>query len=733
MADPKMNNVPVLLLNSGVAMLDYRVPPGVSAPPGTIVRAPIGPRQVMGVVWDHHLDDGHQDFDEKKLRPVQPIADAPMIPQGLRRLIDWTADYYVSNPAMVLKMAMPVLDALSPDMQVPEYQLAGDATGDDSKGRITEGRLQAITAIGDHQGTVRELTIRANVSEAVIRGMIKTGLLIPADPMPDHALPTPDPDFDAPTLSAEQQAVANELVAAVESQAFAPLVLHGVTGSGKTETYFEAVAAALRAGRQVMILLPEIALTEPFVDRFVTRFGVEPMVWHSDMRHAERRRGWRAIASGEARVVMGARSALYLPFPQLGLIVVDEAHEMSFKQQDGVTYHARDVAVMRARMEGCTVILASATPALETRVQVAKGHYRQLDLPSRFGGATMPEIAAIDLLADPPMRGTWLAPALVNAMTETLARGEQVLLFLNRRGYAPLTLCRHCGHRCQCPNCSAWMVEHRRTHRLLCHHCGHVEPVPTHCPECNEADSLVACGPGVERIAEEAGRLFPDATIVQATSDTLSSPAKAQAFVHRMESGEINVVVGTQLITKGYHFPELTLVGVVDADLGLQGRGFAGGRAQFPAVSHRLRGRAGRGEKPGKVFIQTHDPKVPVIRALVSGDEARFYREETEMRRLAMAPPFGRFVAIVISSEDADEATALAKTIGRAAPHVKGMQVFGPAPAPLAKLRTRYRHRLLVHAERQVPVQRVVRDWLGGVFVPKGCRVGVDVDPYSFM
>jgi primosomal protein N' (replication factor Y) len=405
---------------------------------------------------------------------------------------------------------------------------------------------------------------------------------------------------------------------------------------------------------------------------------------------------------------------------------------MSFKQQDGVTYHARDVAVMRARMEDCPVILASATPALETRVQVAKGHYRQLELPSRFGGATMPDIAAIDLLQDPPVRGTWLAPTLVRAMEETLGRGEQVLLFLNRRGYAPLTLCRHCGHRCQCPNCSAWMVEHRRTHRLLCHHCGHVEMVPQHCPECGEVDQLVACGPGVERIAEEAERLFPDAKVVQATSDTLSSPAKAQAFVHRMESGEIDIVVGTQLITKGYHFPELTLVGVVDADLGLQGGDLRAAERSFQQIAQ-VAGRAGRGSKPGRVFVQTHDPQASVIRALVSGDEHRFYREETEMRRLAGAPPFGRFVAIIISSEEADEATAVAKSIARAAPHVPGMQVFGPAPAPLAKLRARYRHRLLVHAERSVPVQRVVREWLGRVRIPKGCRVGVDVDPYSFM
>ena len=476
-------------------------------------------------------------------------------------------------------------------------------------------------------------------------------------------------------------------------------MLDGVTGSGKTEVYFEAVAQALRDGRQALVLLPEIALTEPFLQRFHARFGCEPVAWHSGLRSTQRRRAWRAISSGEARVVVGARSALFLPYAALGLIVVDEAHETSFKQEEGVHYHARDVAVMRGKFEGCPVILASATPAIETRQQVTLGRYAELQLPSRFGLAELPAIEAIDLIANPPERGRWLAPKLVKAMRETLDRREQVLLFLNRRGYAPLTLCRTCGHRFQCPNCTAWMVEHRLTRRLACHHCGHAEPTPRACPECKAEDSLVACGPGVERIADEVIALFPDAKTAVVTSDTIWSPAKAAEFVARMDAGDIDVVVGTQLVTKGYHFPNLTLVGCVDADLGLEGGDLRAAERTFQQI-RQAAGRAGRGEKPGQVYIQTHSPTSPVMRALVTGDADAFYAAETEARREANAPPFGRYAAIVVSSEDQPAALETARLIGRAAPEVDGMATYGPAPAPLAMLRGRHRFRLLVHARQ---------------------------------
>ncbi|HEY0326746.1 MAG TPA: primosomal protein N', partial [Allosphingosinicella sp.] len=416
----------------------------------------------------------------------------------------------------------------------------------------------------------------------------------------------------------------------------------------------------------------------------------------------------------------------------LGLIAVDEAHETSFKQEDGVHYHARDVAVMRAKLEEVPVILASATPAIESRHQVTLGVYKELKLPERFGGAEMPAIEPLNLVSDPPIRGRWLAPRLVEELERNLEAGEQSLLFLNRRGYAPLTLCRHCGHRFQCPNCTAWMVEHRFTARLACHHCGYMTPVPKACPECHEEESLVACGPGVERIADEVAALFPEARTAVVTSDTIWSPAKAAEFVARMESGEVDIVVGTQLVTKGYHFPNLTLVGVVDADLGLSGGDLRAAERTFQQI-RQVSGRAGRGEKPGRVFIQSHDPDAPVIDALVRGDVEGFYDAETDARREAAMPPFGRLAAIIVSSEKEADAKEAAARIGRAAPSVDNMIVLGPAPAPLAMLRGRHRLRLLVHASRSIPLQDIVREWLGGVEWPKSVRVAVDVDPYSFL
>ena len=722
-----MTRARVLLLNAALGPLDYRVPHGMTVEPGSIVVAPLGPRQLTGVVWEAERMPSDAEVGDNRLRPLVAVHDVPPLPAALRRLIEWTADYYLSPPAAVLRMALASASALEGGRTVIEYRATG-RTPD----RMTPQREQALERIGERQGLIRELALAANVSDAVIRGLVKAGAIEAVEVALDSPYPPPDPNHGPPTLSEEQDVAASTLAAAVDAQAFAPFVLDGVTGSGKTEVYFEAIAQALRDDRQTLVLLPEIALTEPFLKRFIARFGEAPVAWHSDLRQSQRRRAWRAIATGEAKVTVGARSALFLPYRKLGLIVVDEAHESSFKQEDGVQYHARDVAVMRGLLEKIPVILASATPAIETRHQVALGRYAELKLPSRFGAAVMPTIEALDLITDPPERGRWLAPTLVKAMNATLEKGEQSLLFLNRRGYAPLTLCRHCGHRFQCPNCTAWMVEHRLVSRLQCHHCGHMMPPPRACPECKEEDSLVACGPGVERIADEVRALFPDARTAIVTSDTLWSPAKAAEFVARMEDGEIDIVVGTQLVTKGYHFPNLTLVGVIDADLGLDGGDLRAAERSFQQIAQ-VSGRAGRGEKPGHVYVQTHSPDAPVIRALVSGDAESFYAAETESRRDAGAPPFGRFAAIIVSAEDSRAATETARLIGRSAPAVEGMLVYGPAPAPLAMLRGRHRQRLLVHARRALDVQDVIRAWLGALDWPRSVRVAVDVDPYSFL
>lgn len=717
----------VLVLNSALGPLDYRVPHGLAVEPGSIVVAPLGPRQLLGVVWEPERMPSDTEVGDNRLRPLLGVADAPPLPDALRRLIEWTADYYLAPPAAVVRMALSSTSALEGARTVTEYRVTGHVPD-----RLTPQRAQALERIGDRQGLIRELATMADVSDAVIRGLVKNGAIEGVEVDIDNPFPLPDPDHHRPVLSEDQRAAADILVAGVTSHSFQPVLLDGVTGSGKTEVYFEAVAQAVSEGRQVLVLLPEIALTEPFLKRFHDRFGCEPVAWHSGLRSSQRRRAWRAIASGQGLVTVGARSALFLPYRNLGLIVVDEAHETSFKQEDGVHYHARDVAVMRGKFEPCPVILASATPAIETRQQVALGRYTEVKLPGRFGPAQMPSIEAIDLIQDPPERGRWIAPKLVAAMKETLEKREQSLLYLNRRGYAPLTLCRTCGHRFQCPNCTAWMVEHRLVRRLACHHCGHILPTPRACPECDGEDTLVACGPGVERIADEATALFPEAKIAVVTSDTIWSPAKAAEFVGRMEAGDIDIVVGTQLITKGYHFPNLTLVGVIDADLGLDGGDLRAAERTFQQI-RQVSGRAGRGAKPGHVFIQTHSPKAQVMQALVTGDAEAFYAAETEARRDADAPPFGRYAAIIVSSEDQGAAQSTANAIARAAPKVDGMHVFGPAPAPLAMLRGRHRYRLLVHARRALAVQDVIREWLGGLEWSAKVRVAVDVDPYSFL
>lgn len=723
----KMNRVRLLVLNAALGPLDYRLPEGAHAPAGSVVVAPLGPRKVMGIVWDEGRLPGEQIAFER-LRPILEVLPVPPLPAPLRRLIEWTADYYCAPLASVARMALSSGGALGGPATMTEYRL----TGAEASGRLTAQRKTALEKLAGEQGTMRELAATAGVSEGVLRGMAGAGLLEPVTVAIDRPYPPANPDHAPPDLSPAQSAVAARLVGAVEARAFAPFLLDGVTGSGKTETYFEPVAEAIRAGAQVLVLLPEIALTENFLARFEARFGAKPVLWHSSLKSTERRRAWRAIAHGEAQVVVGARSALFLPYAKLGLIVVDEAHEISFKQDDGVRYNARDVAVMRARFEGVPVVLASATPALESLHMAAQGIYEKLGLPARFGGATLPDVRLVNLTEEKPGSGRWLAGPLIEALRDRLGKGEQSLLFLNRRGYAPLTLCRNCGHRFKCPSCSAWLVEHRLSSRLACHHCGFETRVPQACPECGESDCLVACGPGVERIADEVRDLFPEARLALATSDTLSSPDRAAEFIAMVEARAVDIIIGTQLVTKGFHFPDLTLVGVVDADLGLEGGDLRAGERTFSQIAQ-VAGRAGRGAKPGEVLIQTRHPDAPVIAALASGDRDGFYAAETQGRRDAGAPPFGRWAAIILSSEDEKEAREAAHRLGDVRPRLADVQILGPAPAPMALLRGRYRYRFLVNARRSANLQAMLRDWIGAVQFAPGVRVGVDVDPYSFV
>jgi primosomal protein N' (replication factor Y) (superfamily II helicase) len=599
--------------------------------------------------------------------------------------------------------------------------------------RLTPPRQRVLDVLARQEPRLAaDLLREAQVSAAVLRGMTEAGLVTTELSAPGSPFLPPDPDYPGPALSPLQQPVAAALCDAVSARGFSVTLVDGVTGSGKTEVYLEAVAACLRTGRQALVMLPEIALSSQWIERFQRRFGVAPAVWHSDLPSRVRKVTWQAVAEGTAPVVVGARSALFLPFPDLGLVVVDEEHEAAFKQQDGVVYNARDMAVVRARLSGCPAVLVSATPSLETVANVEAGRYAHLRLNSRHAGASLPKISLIDLRETPADRGRFLAPPLIQAVRETLARGEQAMLFLNRRGYAPLTLCRACGHRMQCPNCTAWLVEHRTRSQLLCHHCGHTIPIPSECPVCKVKDSLTPVGPGIERITEEAALVFPEARRMIMASDTIAGPHAAAAAAHAIEAREVDLIIGTQLVAKGWHFPHLTFVGVVDADLGLAG-GELRASERTVQLLHQVAGRAGRAEAPGQVMLQTFIPEHPVMQALLQGDLDAFMESEAESRRDGEWPPYGRLAAVIVSADTAIMADTVARDLGWAAPRGDGIVVLGPAPAPMALLRGRHRRRLLLKVRRDVAVQPILRAWLASVRVPAGGRVDVDVDPISFL
>jgi primosomal protein N' (replication factor Y) len=719
---------------------DYRVPVGLTPEPGDLVLVPLNKREEVGVVWDGQgvvVAGDAKPVSENRLRSIIAVIDTPPMRQDIRRLIDWIAAYTLSPPGEVMRMALRVL---RPDSAPPFgwRRAVGDGAEGDSareagKIRITDARRRVLEKLAvTEPRTTAELAQEAGVSAAVIRGMGDVGLLLTTPIPAAEPFRPPDPSHPGPELSLDQETAAATLRRSVADRAFSVILLDGVTGSGKTEVYLEAIAQALREGRQALVLLPEIALSSQWLARFERRFGVAPAVWHSDLASRVRRTTWRAVAEGRAHVVVGARSALFLPFPDLGCIIVDEEHETAFKQEEGIVYHARDMAVVRARFCAAPAILVSATPSLETVANVEAGRYRHLHLPTRHGGAVMPKIEAIDLREDVPERGHFLAPKLIAAIRDTIGRGEQAMLFLNRRGYAPLTLCRRCGHRMECPNCTAWLVEHRARRELRCHHCGHSVPIPEKCPSCEAVNSLAAVGPGVERITEEAGELFPEARRLVMASDTMPGPNAAAEAARAIEAREVDLIIGTQIVAKGWHFPHLTLVGVVDADLGLAG-GDLRAAERTVQLLHQVAGRAGRAEAPGLVLLQTFSPEHPVMQALVQGDLAEFMASEAAVRRPGHWPPYGRLAALIVSADSAGAADALARELGVAAPHAEGVTVLGPAPAPLAILRGRHRRRLLLKTRRDIAVQPILRNWLGQVAVPRGGRVDVDVDPVSFL
>jgi len=685
-----------------------------------------GPRRAIGTVWGEGGDSG---LESSRIKDIESVLHLPDLPEANRRLVDWISSYCLAPQGAVLKMAMSVPSVFDPPKPITLYELADEMP----EIRLTGARTRVIEMMRDHPARpASDLARDAGVSTGVIKGLADAGALRRISVEPGGVWPKPDPDLPGPGLSGQQRLAADDMVAKVGEKEFSVTLLDGVTGSGKTEVYFEAIAECLRQGRQAMVLLPEIALSTQWLGRFERRFGVQPAVWHSDLTMARRRDTWRAVADGKIPVLVGARSALHLPFPDPGLVIVDEEHDQSFKQEEGVIYNARDMAVIRGRLSSCPVMLASATPSLETVTNVQEGRYDILRLPERHGAAELPTIKLVDMLKNSPGRQRWISPPLEGAIRETLERGEQALLFLNRRGYAPLTLCDSCGHRLECPNCSAWLVEHRFSKRLECHHCGYNLRRPDDCPECGSSDSFKACGPGVERLAEEVEAILPEARMEIVTSDNVYGPAAASAFVDRVTSGETNLIIGTQIVAKGYHFPKLTLVGVVDADLGLEGGDLRAAERTYQLL-HQVAGRAGREGNTGRVLIQTANVDSPVIDALARGDRDGFLEAESQMREMSRMPPFGRLAALILSGMDDVVVDRFCGELARVAPRMDGVLVLGPAPAPLALLRGRHRRRFLVKADKKISLQKLIPQWLAQVKAPSNVRVQIDIDPVSFM
>lgn len=724
--ESKMKICSVLVTSPVDKAYDYLIPEGVELGVGDYVTVPLGARAVHGVVW---AVGGVGDVAISKMKSVIQKHDVPPMDSVQRNFIDWVATYNMERRGAVLKMALSVPQALDPPEPMTGYVLMNTTKALSPQGRgLGEGVLE--------DGLPRrlsEITKLTGLSSSKIKTMVKHGILEVVDIFAKAPCSHPNPHFAPKNLSVEQEQAAQKINVRIDKGGFETFLLDGVTGSGKTEVYFESIAKIISEKRgQVLILMPEIALSNSFIRRFAERFGVKPALWHSSLTPAQRRLTWRSIVLGHTKVVVGARSALFLPYADLRMIVVDEEHDPAFKQEDVTIYNARDMAIVRAHQSLIPVILSSATPSLETMHNAWEGRYSLLNLPDRFGGASKPDIKIIDLRIDKPARQHFMSPTLIDEVAKTIAAKEQSLLFLNRRGFAPLTLCRTCGHRMECPKCTAWMVEHRRTHNLQCHHCGFSMKIPAECPKCHDKDSLVACGPGVERIAEEVKEYFPEARTMILASDITDTHDKLIKALDSIKNGEVDIIIGTQIIAKGHHFPKITCVGIIDADLGLSGGDLRATERSFQLL-HQVAGRAGREHLKGRVLLQTYNAEQRVMQMIAADDRDKFLEVEASERQQAKMPPFSRLAALVITGKNEIQTRDIAMMIGRAAPRADGVQVLGPAPAQMYRIRGQYRQRILIRAEKNLNIQKWIAEWLQSVKIPSSVRVVIDIDPQNFL
>lgn len=709
-------------------VFDYRYPLNVPLQPGSIVQIPFGKRDLYGVV---SVLKNKTSTPPHKIKDVISVVTWCALKEQDLAFLKWMSDYTMIPKGLVLKMFLSSPMAFEPEKPLYAYKISKDFSGSlTDKQRLVvkwfKGKTTAYSSADIQKG--------AGVSAAIVKGTLGKGalILVPFSTVSKN----PDENYLKMSYSPEQQEVVESLSRAVAAQRYEAILVEGVTGSGKTEVYFEAIAQALRERRQSVVLLPEISLTPQWLERFEKRFGTEPVGWHSQMTPVQRRKAWQRIAKGEAPVIVGARSALMLPYLNLGLIIVDEEHETSYKQEESAIYHARDMAVARAYHLGVPIVLVSATPSLESYVNAKEGKYTFLKLPHRHGGATLPSLEIVDMRSHDKKatQGTiqFMATKVRAALVDAVSKGEQALLFLNRRGYAPLTLCRGCGERLECPHCTAWLVQHKSMERLQCHHCGFVAKRPKTCPKCEEEESFIPCGPGVERIAEEVKALLPEARVLIMASDAFETTADLVKAIERIQKGEVDVIIGTQMMAKGHHFPKLTLVGVIDADLGLSGGDLRACEKTYQLLQQ-VSGRCGRAEKKGHVLLQTYYPDHPVLQALVANDKGAFIKQEILMRQTAAMPPYTRLAALICSSQDQQLVEQWVRTLGRNAPRIEGVEVLGPAQAPMAILRRYHRWRFLVRAPKNYPLQKYLKSWLATLEVPRQIKLQIDIDPISFM
>ncbi len=723
--------VKVLVSNIPSAGYDYRLT--APAAIGTFVGVRVMNRICVGIVWGI----GDSGLPHDKIKDVSLVYDAK-IPvndmQWILRMSEWT----LIPMGMVLRLIVNIPDAFSPPRTEQLYSFNFD-----SNARITQNRQAIMDAFASNDNdpmTVADIQNIARVSPSVVRTMIKNGGLIPGaqrEKNIDTCIFTYQ-DLGNIKLNEQQQNAADAIGESIESGGFSVYLLDGITGSGKTQVYFDSAWRAYSQGKSVLLMMPEIALTAQFMSRFESRFGAPPVVWHSNLTAARRREIWRGVLNGKIKIIVGTRSALFLPWQDLGLVVIDEEHDTSYKQEDMGNYHARDMAILRAKISGFPVVLASATPSAETLENVNIGKYKSLRLTSRYGGAQLPEITTIDLRENRPtsyMIGDveqtgYLSPLLCDALSETLAQGHQAMLFINRRGFAPIVQCKKCGWTATCQECSVGMTYHKRIGKLLCHMCGRTAPLSKVCPDCGCDVSMR--GIGLEKIQEEVTARFPNVRTALVSSDVITSRQVLERLVKQLEDGEIDIVIGTQILAKGHHFPNLTLVGIVDSDMGLFGTDFRAAEHTFQQL-FQVAGRAGRGKYAGRVLLQTYQPTHPVLTAICSGDRDGFMRTDMMGRKAAQMPPYGMLIAIIIEGQKEAVLQKYCQDLATAAPILHGAKIMGPITAQIYQIRNWYRMRFLVAGGTNMALQPVIERWISKVKQPVNIRVKIDVNPINFM